>query len=145
MPDCVVDAAVLYYANGALVGRRPGTILDRRLTVIEQAARGTRRVRYNSKLLGEYRRVVQEFRNDVIEIFFSVLDSDRAVFVRRNNLSRQHYDVAVNRCRWPGHDQHLLAAALGGIDPTIFVSEDRHVQCRLVIYRHFRIRIEDLA
>jgi hypothetical protein len=135
---------VVYKANGDIAGRRPGSILDRRLRALEQIGRGVRRLRYNPKLLGEYRRVVREPRNDVIELFFNVL-SERAVLVSRNTLSRHCYAKAVRTCRWPNHDQHLLAAAIDGIDASILVTEEAHVTCANCIFRHFTVRVEDLS
>jgi hypothetical protein len=144
MPDCVIDATVIAMANGDIAGRRPGNTLDRRLTVIEQVGRGLRRLRYNTKLQGEYERIVRQYRNDAVELFFIVL-ADRSVFVTRNTLSRQDHATATQRCQWPGHDQHLIAAALEGDDPTIFVTEPLHVQCAPKILAHFRIHVADLG
>jgi hypothetical protein len=144
MPDYVVDATVVHLANGDLAGRRPGNALDRRLTTIEIFTRDSSRLRYNPKLLGEYRKLIQEFRNDLIELFFGLLDSERAVFVKGNTLRKAQYDMAVHKCRWPSHDQHLLAAAIGGTRVTIFVTERRHICCGTAIYRHFGVRVVDL-
>ena|ERR1700690_2413370 len=144
MPDCVVDATVVYKANGDLAGRRPGNILDRRLTVIQQIGSGVRRLRYNQKLLNEYEQLVRERRNDVIDIFFTVL-SERAVLVTRNKLSPHRYAKAIQKCHWPSHDQHLLAAAIDGINPSIVVTERNHVKCANCIRKHFAVRLEDLG
>jgi len=144
MPDCVVDASVVAMANGDISGRRPGNVLDRRLAVIEQVGDGARRLRYNSRLFGEYKRLVQQSRNDAIELFFLAL-AYRAILVRRNTLSGPDHDVATRKCRWPNHDRHLLAAALGGADPTIFVTESRLAQCGVRVLRHFRVHVEHLA
>lgn len=144
MPDCVVDATVVYMANGDLAGRQPGNILDRRLTVIQQIGSGARRLRYNQKLLAEYRQVVPEPRNDIIEVFFTAL-SERGVLVGRNKLLRHDYLKAIQTCRWPSHDQHLLAAAIGGINPSIVVTERNHVNRADCIRRHFAVRLEDLG
>lgn len=121
MPDCVLDASVVALANGDIAARRPGNMLDRRLAVIEHVVSGARRLRYNSRLLAEYEHLIQQHRNDVIYLLFEVLDSKRSIYVPRNTLSRQHHASATERCRWPSHDQHLLAAALGGNNPVIFV------------------------
>lgn len=143
MPDCVVDASVVYLANGDIAGRRPGNVLDRRLSVLEEVASGARRLRYNQKLLSEYIQLVTDRRNDVIDALFTLLDDGRrAVFVRRNTLSRQHHARARERCNWPPHDQHLLAAAVGGDHPSIVVTEDRLNQCAAAVNLHFGIRIE---
>jgi hypothetical protein len=123
--------------------RRPGNVLDQRLRVIEQVVAGGRRLRHNQKLLGEYEQLIRDYRNDVIEVLFSILDSDRSVLVPRNTLSRQDYATA-RRCNWPSHDQHLLAAALGGIDPSIHVTEPRLAQCGRRILASFGVRIDQL-
>lgn len=146
MPDCVVDATVVAFSNGNIAGRRPGNVLDRRLAVLEQIVRGARRLRYNSKLLHEYEQLIQEYRNDVIETLFNLLDdARRSVLVRRNSLSRQDHAVAKGTCGWPTHDQHLLAAALDGVDPAIVVTEQRLNQCAQAILNHFAIHIEYLG
>ena len=112
--------------------------------MIQEVGCGARRLRYNTKLRCEYEQVVRQYRNDAIELFFAVL-ADSALFVPRNNLSRQDYATARDRCRWPGHDQHLLAAALGGDDPTIFVTEECHARCAPCILARFGTRVERLA
>ncbi len=145
MPDCVLDASVVALSNGDLAGRRPGNVFDRRLNVIEQVVAGARRLRYNQKLLGEYRRLIRDYRNDVIELLFFVLDSDRAVLVSRSTLSRQNYDRATLQCRWPSHDQHLLAAALDGADPSIFVTEVRLADCARRVFAYFAVHVELLG
>jgi hypothetical protein len=143
MADCVIDATVVAMANGNIAARRPGNVFDRRLTVVEDVGRRVRRLRYNSKLRGEYERLVHEYRNDVIELFFTVL-ADHAVFVHHNSLSRQRHATARDKCGWPDHDQHLLAAALGGDDPTVFVTEDRHANCAACILARLRIHVSQL-
>jgi hypothetical protein len=143
MPDSVVDASAVAFSNGDIAARKPGNLLDRRLTVLEQVANGQRRLRYNPKLRSEYLQIIREHRNDVIELFFAAL-ADRGVFVARNTLSRQHHATATARCRWPTHDQHLLAAAMGGDNPTIFVTEQRLADCAARIATAFGIRVEHL-
>ena len=101
-------------------------------------------MRYNAKLLEEYRPFIAVLRNDVIEVFLRVL-ADRGVLVRRNTLTRQDYAAARQTCRWPSHDQHLLAAALNGDDPTIFVTEARLAECAAGILAHFAIHIAHLV
>ena len=144
MPDCVVDATVIAMANGDIAGRRQGNALDRRLTVIEDVARGLRRLRYNPKLHAEYNRIIRQYRNDAVELFFIAL-ADRSVLVNRNSLSRQDHALATRTCRWPSHDQHLLAAAIGGQNPTIFVTEGAHAKCAARILAHFGIHIANLG
>jgi hypothetical protein len=144
MTDCVIDATVIYKANGAISGRRPGNKMDWRLAVIEEVGSGARRLRYNRKLLHEYEQVVQERRNDVIDLFFAQL-TETAVLVNRNRLSASCYQKAVVRCGWPKHDQHLLAAAIGGVTPSIVVTENGHITCAKCIHRCLGISIEDLS
>jgi len=145
MPDCVLDASVVAYSNGDLIGRRPGNLLHRRLLVIEQVCTGRLRLRYNAKLLHEYQELIKDHRNDIIELFFAVLDSEQTVLVRRNVLSRQHHATATRKCRWPSHDQHLLAAAIGGDRPSVFVTETQLAACGPKIYAHFSVHVRDLS
>jgi len=90
MPDCVLDATIIHLSNGNLAGRRAGNALDRRLSVIEGAATGVRRLRYNPKLLEEYRKVAKVIRNDLIELFFAALESVVQYWLREIN-SRGSY------------------------------------------------------
>lgn len=146
MPDCVVDATVIAFANGDIAARKPGNVLDRRLAIIEQVARGANRLRYNRRLLHEYQEHVREFRNDLIEAFFQILDTPSlSILVNKSSLARQCYATATKKCRWPKHDQHLLAAAMDGLDPSIFVTEDALYQCATEILRHFRIHVVQLT
>jgi hypothetical protein len=140
MSDAVFDATVVTLANSELTARRPGNALDRRLRLLESALHGRLRVRYNGRLLYEYTQHVRERRNDVVDLFFTVLDSPTAVRVARSTLSRQHHGLATGQ-RWPDHDQHLLAAALGGERPQIYVTESRLANCACGIHRIFRIRV----
>jgi len=143
MPDSILDATVVAFANGNIAARAKGNAFDRRLAAIEQVAYGHRRLRYNQKLLREYQQVIKEYRNDVVDLFFTVL-TDRSILVRTNTLSRQDY-ARAKKCRWPSHDQHLLAAAMGGDEPTIFVTESRHAVCAAKILARFGIHITDLG
>ncbi len=144
MPDCVVDATVVYMSNGNIAARRPGNVFDRRLKILEEIGEGLRRLRYNPKLLHEYQRLIENPRNDVIQLFFEVL-AESGVIVPGNRLPRHHYDTATRRCRWPAHDQHLLAAAIGGLRPSIFVTEQTHANCAACILRNFAVRVEHLV
>jgi peptide methionine sulfoxide reductase MsrB len=94
--------------------------------------------------MGEYERLTKERRNDVIELFFTAL-SERAILVKKSTLSRQHYQKAKGKCGWPGHDQHLIAAAIGGTDPHIVVTEQMHVKCAACVLKSFAIHIEYLG
>ena len=140
MSDAVFDATVVSFANSTLAGRRPGTSAERRFNLLNGAVRGRMRIRYNSKLLTEYTQHVRESRNDVIHIFFGLLDSQRAIRVPKNTLSRQDYQRAAAE-RWPHHDQHLLAAALGGDRPCVYVTEAQLANCAAGIQRIFRVRV----
>jgi hypothetical protein len=141
MNDTVFDTTVVAFSNTHLSARRRGNSLDTRLRLLEGTIRGDFRVRYNAKLLNEYEQHVRQHRNDVIEMFFAVLDSERAVLVKKNSLSRQEFNLARNH-RWPSHDQHLIAAALGGCQTHIYVTEAALVACASGIYRVFRIRVQ---
>src|SRR5258708_11582316 len=112
MNDAVLDTTVVAFGNSDIAARKRGNSLDVRLRILEAAVTRQIRIRYTPKLLGEYQQHVRERRNDVIELFFAVLDSGAAVLVRRNTLSRHHHARAVGE-RWPPHDEHLLAAAIG--------------------------------
>ena len=140
MNDAVFDTTVVAFANSDLSARKPGNSLDTRLRLLEGTVRRDFRIRYNAKLLKEYEQHVREHRNDVIELFFGALDSKGAILVKKNSLSRQEFNLARNQ-RWPSHDQHLIAAALGGTQTHIYVTERALVSCAAGIYRVFRIRV----
>lgn len=141
MSDVVFDTTVVAWANRDMGARRPGNSFDRRLRLLERARDGQLRIRYNKRLLGEYQRRVMERRNDIIEMFFVLLDSTRAIRVSRNNLSRQHHQRAVQE-GWPSHDQHLLAAAVGGDRPCVYVDEHHLAACGAGIHRVLGIRVQ---
>lgn len=140
MNDGVLDTTVVACANCAIEARRQGNSLDRRAALLESCVSGLLRVRYNKVLLQEYEDHVHKYRNDLIETFFALLDSASSVFVSRSTLSRQNYDRAL-RCCWPSHDQHLLAAAMDGVRPYIYVTEDALSRCAKKIHREFGIRV----
>ncbi len=145
MIDYVVDATVVARCNGNLAGRRAGNVLDRRLSLLEDVlGRTDRRLRYNPKLLYEYLRIVRECRNDVLDLFIRYLDSDRPVRVRRNTLARSDWLLAKG-ARWPKHDEHLLAAAFGGLHPRLYVTESRHAECAGEIKRELGISVQLVA
>jgi hypothetical protein len=141
MRDGVLDTTVVARANCDLGTRKRGNALDSRARLLESCLQGILRIRYNPKLLKEYTDHVCKYRNDLIEAFFAILDSPRAFFVKRNALTRQNYDLAC-KCRWPSHDQHLIAAALGGICPCIFVTEAALHQCAEKVNQVFGVRVE---
>src|SRR3712207_5880922 len=134
MPDSVFDTTVIAFSNDDLANRTPGNQLDTRLSAIEDVVHGRRRIRYNGKLLGEYVPHLRVRRNDVIDLFVGILDSTQAVRVSRNSLSRQLYAKAL-QCGWPSHDQHLLAAAVDGDRPILFVTEQLHGACSAAVRR----------
>jgi len=144
MNDCVIDATIVCLSNQALANRAPGSPLDQRLRVIELVISAIRRVRFNARLLSEYERVARKHQNDLIQLFFAILDSPKAVRVSRNSLSRQVYAAAVGDCGWPSHDQHLIAAALDGVNPCICVTESHHAVCSELIWRRLKIQIEHI-
>jgi|SRR6266571_2677589 len=140
MSDAVLDTTVVAFANSDIAARRSGNSLDRRLRILQDVVGRRMQIRYNPKLLTEYQQHITERRNDVIELFFAVLDSSAAIRVGRNTLSRQHFERATGE-RWPAHDQHLLAAAMGGDRPQIYVTERRLSDLASGIHRKFRIRV----
>jgi hypothetical protein len=144
MHDCVFDASFVAKANGLLVGERPGNLLHRRLTAMRSVASGQSRVRYNRKLFQEYAEHVREHRNDVVEQFFELLDSAQAVRVGRNTL-RSHEIAKANDCRWPAHDRHVLAAAIGGTDVVIHVTENPIGGCAASVHRIFGFHVNHIA
>ena|ERR1700722_15011307 len=140
MSDAVFDATVVSFANSTIAGRKPGTSAERRFNLLQGAVRGRMRIRYNSRLLTEYTDHVRERRNDAIRVFFDLLDSASAVRVSTNNLSRQNFARATE-VRWPRHDQHLLAAALGGERSSVYVTEVRLSNCGAGIRRVFSVSV----
>jgi hypothetical protein len=144
MADCVVDATIVGMANQDIAAREPGNVFDQQLILIEEIAHGARRLRYNPKLLSEYEPLTKTHLNDVIDLFFTAL-TDQGILVKRNKLLRHHFLIAKNRCGWPSHDQHLLAAAIDGDEPTIFVTEEYLAGCAPQILQRFGIRVERLA
>lgn len=139
MRDGIYDTNVVVLSNGDLAGRKPGNSLDRRLRVLELCVTGERRPRYNRKLLGEYQDHVRRARNDVVELFMELLDRT-GVFVKKSTVSRQVHSQLIT-IGWQSHDQHLVAAALGGERPEIFTTEERLAGCCRSLKRAFGIQV----
>ena len=145
MSDCVLDTTVVSLSNKELLSRQIGGAFDRALSIIEDIVSGTRRIRYNPRLVNEYGKHINRHNNDAIHVLFQLLDSDRAFFVATNSLRRHEYALAIRKCRWPSHDQHLIAAAIGGVDPSIFVTEARHAVCAGKVHRYLGIEIHHIT
>jgi hypothetical protein len=143
MPECVFDASFIGKANGLLTGERIGNLLNRRLTAMRSVTTGQSSVRYNGKLLSEYIAIVKEHRNDVVEQFFELLDKGPNIRTK-STLSRTD-KAKANECRWPTHDQHVLAAAIGGVEVTIHVTENTLGCCAPKVKRIFDIRINHVV
>jgi len=141
MSDVVFDTTVVSIGNKNIVDRKTGSSFDKILHLLQKVVDRVLYVRYNDKLRKEFEEHVKTYRNDTIEIFFSILDSSQAIRVKKNNLSRQHFDLAVCKARWPNHDQHLIAAAINGKKPYIYVTEQRLERCAGEVYRVLRIRV----
>jgi hypothetical protein len=144
MPDCVFDTSFIRLANDSLFGEKEGNLLNRRLTPLRQAVAGQSHLRYNRKLLDEYSNHIKEGRNDIIEQFFVLLDSPQTTLVRKHALSRQD-NAKANRCRWPTHDRHVLAAAIGGIDVVIHVTENALGACSKKVKLIFGFHVNHVA
>jgi hypothetical protein len=138
MDDAVIDVTVVAFANGP-ISARPGGALARCLPVIRRILDGRWRCRYNAKLLQQYEDHVKTRRNDIIDSFFELLDSERAV-PGRNNLRHHEYAMA-RKIRWPTHDHYLLAAAIDGINPSIVVTEPTLAQLGAQARREFGVAI----
>src|ERR1051326_424082 len=108
MRDFVLDATVVAFSNLDLNAPSGGRLV-RSLNILRCVVNFEGRVRYNNKLRREYEAHVRQRRNDIIEAFFAILDSPRAIRVTRSTLSASDHGHA-QRARWPNHDQHLLAA-----------------------------------
>ena len=139
-PHTVYDTCLLVLANGMLTGRKRGSLLDKRLGAIERFINGDTIARFNNKLLGEYERKVLTHRNDIIELFFTFLARDGKK-VARSSLSRQQHSEARG-ARWPDHDQHLLAAAIGGTRSLIVTTEKALEICSHSIRSRFGVVVE---
>jgi hypothetical protein len=144
MPECVFDTSFIRLANDSLFGEKKGNLLNRRLVPLRQVVAGQSRLRYNRKLLNEYTQQVSVRHNDIVEQLFVLLDSPQAILVKKNALSRQDKSKA-NGCRWPTHDQHVLAAAIGGTDVVIHVTEGALGACSRDVKRVFGFHINRVA
>ena len=144
MPEAVFDTSFLHTANGPYSGQKNSSALNRRLTAIRGVNSGHSRVRYNDKLLAEYSNSLKVHRNDVIEQFIELLDSKKAIRLPSSTL--RHADKAkANECRWPTHDQHVLAAAVGGSGVVIHVTENALGACAKKVKRIFGIKINHVV
>lgn len=144
MSECVFDTSFIAFANEPLVAEREGNLLNRRLVAMRSVTSLQSRLRYNQKLLIEYSQHARVRRNDVVNQLFDLLDSPQAIFVKRSTLSKTDKVRSV-ACGWPSHDQHILAAAIGGTDVVIHVTERTLGQCSNKIRRYFGFVINHVA
>lgn len=142
MAERVYDASFVGYANCSLDEPTPErqAFLRQLLDAIVQVIRGHARLRCNPALLTEYARLLKDHRNDVIDEFVAILDDERTIIVKRNTL-RSNENAKADKCGWPFHDRHLLAAAIGGTEVTIHVTESRLGVCAAMIWRVFEVRV----
>lgn len=142
MAECVFDASVVGYANNPLEVSviESGVSLVQIVDALESVVIGHRRLRCNPKLLTEYSRLLRVKRNDLIEQFVALLDSPQTIMLKSSSL-RNHEKVKAKNCKWPSHDQHVLAAAIGGTDVAIYVTEAFLGGCAEKVWRIFRIRV----
>jgi hypothetical protein len=138
MDDTVIDVTVVAYANGPVLPPLKGAIA-RCLPAIVKIIDGKLRCRYNYKLLADYEEHVRIRRNDYIVAFFRIIDSPLAC-KGKNNL-RSHEYAKARRIRWPTHDHYLLAAAIGGVNPSILVTEDALAALHAQAKREFGISV----
>lgn len=144
MPDCVFDSSFVAKANGPVEAEKAGNFLHRRLDAMRSVTSGERRLRYNPKLLSEYSALIQQSRNDVLDQFLELLDNERTVRLKNSTLRRAD-KVKANKCRWPTHDQHVLAAAIDGEEVVIHVTETALGVCRAAVRRVFGFSINYIA
>ena len=144
MGECVFDTSFIFLANGQLAGERPGNLLNKRLSAIRRVVDRRARPRYNQKLLTEYQDKIRVYRNDVIELFVAILDTEAAINVKTNRLKRADLDKA-QKCGWPLHDQHVLAAAIGGNKVVIHVTENALGACSSKVKRLFGVSVNHIA
>jgi hypothetical protein len=144
MDDCVFDASFIAKANGHLAGEKQGNLLNRRLSAIRQVTSGKSRIRYNPKLLDEYCHLVKELRNDIVDQFVTLLEDENTVRLSGSTLCRQD-KAKANKCRWPTHDQHVLAAAVGGKQVTIHVTENALGGCSVAVKKCFGFKVNYVA
>lgn len=142
MNDAVIDTAVVSLANADLSNKPLTGKFKSRLEKIELCIKKKSRLRINDKLRTEYLDHLSNIRNDYVALFIQMLDTDSVVKARRSTLSRQDHQTATS-CRWPSHDQHLLAAAIGGNRVKLWVHESAHTQCAACIRRRFSVRVEE--
>jgi hypothetical protein len=135
MSDAVFDATVVRYTNKGLTddAKRVGAAAG--IKLLQVFLQSDRKLRYNPKLKGEYQKETGS-QSDLIKAFYQFLDSPRGVFVKTNQLRKAPY-ARARECNWPGHDDHLLAAAIDAAEVTIYYTEHRHAVCVAAVRRRF--------
>ena len=139
MKSSVYDTILIAKANGNLAGRKAGNALDRRLKLFEAAVLGTSLTLVNAKLLNEYGSKILDFRNEAVRAFY-VYAIDHGVNTGKSSLSRSDFERS-RKARWPAHDQHLIAAAIGREKVSIYVTEVQHSACAAAVRKQFGITI----
>lgn len=141
MSDAVFDATVITYSNRGLLETDKTEYASAGIALLTKFVSSTRRIRVNPKLVREYEEHNVR-RSDLIELFLTLLTSDRTVHSKKNTLPT-HLFLKSRKAGWPTHDQHLLAAADDGA--FIYVTEQRHSVCSAKIKRDMSISVVRIA
>ena len=144
MSDSVVDTSFIAMANEELAEVGQNELLHRRISAIGNIVDGKDRLRVNPKLLKEYEPHIRERRNDIVDQFVALLDAPETIKLSSSSL-RKADNVRANDCRWPTHDKHLLAAAMGGEAVTIHVTENALALCARDVRRVFGFKVNHVA
>jgi hypothetical protein len=144
MSDSVVDTTFIALANEELAEARADDLLYKLVTAIGKIVEGKDRLRVNPKLLKEYEPHICEHRNDIVDQFVALLDSPETVRLTSSSLRRSD-NAKAETCHWPGHDRHLLAAAINGEKVTIHVTEHALAQCAAAVKRIFGFKVSHVA
>ena len=141
MSDAVVDASVIGMTDEDLLAQGSEDSIRRRVKLIDDCANKKLRLRCNPTLEGEYSRILKDSNKDLHILFLGALES--AFRVTKNKLDRHAYLRSLD-AGWPSHDQHLLAAAIGGTRPTIYVTEKKLFSCATKVKREFSISVSSI-
>lgn len=141
---------VLQKANAPIVKPPRSTARVReRWALLRSIVEGRRRALVSSRLLHEYQARVKPPRNDLTRAFVEL--AERALTLGRGEAFTHNWASpwdgsrrdAMNRCRFPPEDEHVLRTAVRDGGSTIFTEEERMLRTNGCLYRRLDVRVAE--
>jgi len=139
--ECVIDTVVLQKTNAPLAhAPRPHAKIRVRLQLLKRIRQGNLVVLASKNLLEEYKRQITTPRNDYVQAFFALLDSNTVQWNWEKRWPGGDR-ARARKCRYPKEDDHVLRTAIRPHPSYIVTEEGRMLKADQCIYRQFHVHI----